>query len=346
MRAGSRVKKKLLSLSGREAATIIRHGAAVAHAVLERLPSARTTLKVLVLLTGAAAIIAVPTARRGARASTGIIVNTGSDESTLGDGLCSLREAINNANHPFTDTTGGDCAEGSGNDAITVFVLSGQITVGSPLPAIQNTLTIVGPGRTVPINGGANGFTIFSISASATVVMENLTIENTNGAVFNGRGILNSGTLSMINCTIQLSLASINGGAIANEAGTLNVSNSLFENNIANFGSGGAIANESGVVSVSNSTFVLNGAEVNGGAIYNGKNQLLVVSNSTFSDNSASKGGSFYNDNGGVLKVNGTIAAGAAGSECNFAISPVSDLGYNIADDHSCGFGNTNGGGA
>jgi CSLREA domain-containing protein len=37
-----------------------------------------------------------------------ITVNTLSDSSVSGDGLCSLREAINNANSPGADTTGGD----------------------------------------------------------------------------------------------------------------------------------------------------------------------------------------------------------------------------------------------
>jgi len=41
-------------------------------------------------------------------------VNSLSDASTSGDGLCSLREAINNSNNPGTDTTGGDCAIATG----------------------------------------------------------------------------------------------------------------------------------------------------------------------------------------------------------------------------------------
>ena len=70
-----------------------------------------------------------------------ITVNTLSDESTAGDGLCSLREAINNANSPGVDTTGGDCVVGSGGDAID-FSITGTITLSGPLPAIQNILTI------------------------------------------------------------------------------------------------------------------------------------------------------------------------------------------------------------
>src|SRR5208337_440484 len=55
-----------------------------------------------------------------------ITVNTLADETTPGDKLCSLREAINNANSA-SDTTSGDCAAGKGNDLIN-FSVSGTIT--------------------------------------------------------------------------------------------------------------------------------------------------------------------------------------------------------------------------
>ena len=73
--------------------------------------------------------------------------NTTDPASTSGNGFCTLREAINNANAK-SDTTGGDCAAGTGNDTI-VFSVSGTIPLGSSLPAIQNNLTIDGSGQTV-----------------------------------------------------------------------------------------------------------------------------------------------------------------------------------------------------
>src|SRR5881398_2891080 len=65
-----------------------------------------------------------------------ITVNTLLDEATSGDGLCSLREAINNFNAQ-TDTTGGDCASGIGPTEIN-FSVSGTITLGSTLPGISS----------------------------------------------------------------------------------------------------------------------------------------------------------------------------------------------------------------
>ncbi len=56
--------------------------------------------------------------------------NTTDPSSTSGNGFCTLREAINNANAK-SDTSGGDCAAGTGNDRI-VFSVSGTITLSTP----------------------------------------------------------------------------------------------------------------------------------------------------------------------------------------------------------------------
>ncbi len=48
-----------------------------------------------------------------------ITVNTTADNLTAGDGKCTLREAIRNANAD-ADTTSGDCPAGSGVDQINL----------------------------------------------------------------------------------------------------------------------------------------------------------------------------------------------------------------------------------
>ena len=304
----------------------------------------RTTLKFLILFTGATAVAAVLTAKPAAHASATIIVNTATDDSASGDGLCSLRKAINNANAKG-DTTGGDCNPGSGNDTIAVAVLSGTLALNSSLPTIENTLTIVGPGQAVPINGGGSGFVIFGIAPTATATLKDLAIENTDEEIeFSGQGVVNFGTLTVTGCTIQYTTSGANGAGIAN-GGTLTVSDSFFYNNGAPSGSGGAIANDNGTASVTNSTFFSNFA-VNGGAIYNGQNKRFTVTNSTFSNNTAyTNGSSCYNDLGGVLEIGGTILAGAGGplaNECNYpATTQISDLSYNISDDFSCNLVNS-----
>jgi CSLREA domain-containing protein len=216
----------------------------------------RTSLKFLVLLTGVVATVAVLTARPSAHASATIIVDTGTDDTTNGDGLCSLRKAINNANAK-SDTTGGDCNPGSGDDMIAIFVLSGTVSLNSALPGVENTLTIVGPGQGVPVTGGAQGFAVFGVASTGSLTLEDLNIENGSSFGFSGQGVVNFGILNVTNCTIQYTTTGGNGGGIAN-GGTLNVTDSTFFSDAAPSGSGGAIANDFGVVSVSNSTFFQN----------------------------------------------------------------------------------------
>ncbi len=73
-----------------------------------------------------------------------ITVNSLEDTAIAGDAKCTLREAIANANAD-AQTTGGDCAAGSGADMIT-FTVTGTIGLMSALPTITASLTISGPG--------------------------------------------------------------------------------------------------------------------------------------------------------------------------------------------------------
>src|SRR6476620_8339297 len=61
--------------------------------------------------------------------SSVITVNSTADTATAGDGVCTLREAINNANSS-SDTTSGDCTSGSASTIISFdAALAGQ-TIG------------------------------------------------------------------------------------------------------------------------------------------------------------------------------------------------------------------------
>ena len=103
----------------------------------------------VVVLAGAMiAFVVVGVPGASAIAGSTIVVNSLADTATAGDGLCTLPEAINNAN-ANADTTSGDCAAGSGDDSITfASTVTGTITLASALPTITDTagLTIDGPG--------------------------------------------------------------------------------------------------------------------------------------------------------------------------------------------------------
>src|SRR5579872_7262846 len=122
---------------------------------LMRASSARTSLKFIAVLLAVLLPCSVLLYETNLRANSNIItVNTLSDSSGSHDGVCSLREAVNNANSA-SDTTSGDCAAGTGTDTI-VFNLSGQITLGSTLPAIVNALTIDGSSQTIIVDGAGS----------------------------------------------------------------------------------------------------------------------------------------------------------------------------------------------
>ncbi|MFP4099415.1 right-handed parallel beta-helix repeat-containing protein [Coleofasciculus sp.] len=77
-----------------------------------------------------------------------IVVNTTADDINAGDGNCTLREAINNAN-TNRDTTNGDCRTGFSYptiDAIAFNIQSAQpsIILNSPLPTLTEAVVIDG----------------------------------------------------------------------------------------------------------------------------------------------------------------------------------------------------------
>ncbi len=68
-----------------------------------------------------ACLLSVLMDRVSAQAET-IVVDTTEDKQDVGDGSCTLREAINNANVNI-DTTNGDCLAGEGDSIIDVITL-------------------------------------------------------------------------------------------------------------------------------------------------------------------------------------------------------------------------------
>jgi CSLREA domain-containing protein len=114
------------------------------------------------------------------------MVNSTADTITAGDGDCTLREAIMNANLPAGgDTTGGDCAAGSsGTDTIALPAGTYTLTIGGAgedLNAtgdldVTDSLTISGRGAGVTVVD-ANGIDrAFHIVGAATVGLNGLTV--------------------------------------------------------------------------------------------------------------------------------------------------------------------------
>ena len=213
-----------------------------------------------------------------------ITVNSLADSTTPGDGICTLREAINNANSD-SNTAGGDCVTGSGADTIT-FSVSGTITLGSTLPNITTPVAINGTGQTVVVSGN-NTVRVLYVESTGNLMLNTITVQNgrMTGSGNLGGGIYNAGTVTVTNSTLSGNSADYGGGGIANYFGTLTVTNSTLSGNSANTYEGGGIYNYYGTVTVTGSTFSDNSAG-NGGAI--SSNNTMTIANSVFSDNVAS----------------------------------------------------------
>jgi hypothetical protein len=103
---------------------------------------------------------------------------------------------------------------------------------------------------------------------------------------------------------------------------------------------GGIVSLVSPTVMVVNTTFAQNHADGAGsGGGIRAENGSMTVNDSTFWDNAATTGGGI--DNGGAtVTLKATILGNTAvGGDCGgTGTPPVTDGGYNLADDGSCGF--------
>ena len=154
---------------------------------------------------------------------------------------------------------------------------------------VDKTLTIVGVTDKTIVDG-KNIFRIFKMDSGAKLTLIGLTLINggadgeekgNGGTIYN-----NGGELTLINCTIKDSYASLNGGAIYNDKGSLTIINSNIINNSASE-YGGAIYSL-GITKIESSSFIENHLLTDwgvGGAIACGG--IASFNNTLFSNNYA-----------------------------------------------------------
>jgi fibronectin-binding autotransporter adhesin len=184
--------------------------------------------------------------------------------------------------------------------------LTGTISLAnSSLPLLSSRVgfKIVGPGDdllTIDASALSGGGRILGLDSSSDVMISGLTFAN--GDAFGGGAIINSGKLTLTDCTFVGNTALTDGGAVRN-SGRLTVIGCSFTDNSA--GDGGAVFN-SFEMSVTDSVFSGNSAR-SGGAIWTearDQSSFTIVTpsvtNSTFSGNTATDyGGAIANFGGG-----------------------------------------------
>jgi CSLREA domain-containing protein len=299
-----------------------------------------------------------------AQAAKPLIVNSSTDANdgactTRPEG-CTLREAINAANAAAgqADTIEFDLGQ-SATISLCQLGCDGSGYGLGPLPVITDSagLTIDGQSADIKINGNYSNtlsfaVLVFRVGSDAGLNLNNLTVTQGNGGVFNegtltvhnatfsgnygggihnsgtatvndstfsgnyngdsGGGIHNSGELMVNDTTFSGNYGDYYGGGIMNEAGTLEVSSSTFSNNSAP-NVGGGIMIAAGTATVNSSTFSGNDGGGSGGGIFAaGIGTLVEVSNSTFSGNSAAYGGGISTWDGTLEVSNSTISGNSA----------------------------------
>jgi len=244
-----------------------------------------------------AALIALPQA-----VTPATITVDGADSSIVpGNGVCSLREAINNAN-TNTDTTGGDCIVGddlpSGGDTIELtrdVTLTVEDNPLNGLPVISTDVTIAGNDHTIARESTAPDFRLLEVASDGTLTLNRATVSG--GSVPNGRGkgggILTYGATTLTDSTLSHNFAHDGGGGINissqfNHPATTTLTRTAVTHNTAN-GSGGGIHKTSvfSSTTLTDSTVSYNSTldgEGGGFWIYGGN---LDIANSTISNNSA-----------------------------------------------------------
>jgi predicted outer membrane repeat protein len=250
----------------------------------------------------AALVLRVP----AAHAAT-ITVAAGAVDVDGADGLCSLIEAIENANDDAA--THADCAAGNGADTIELaggatYELTANLGGGFGLPAISDDLLIRGNGATIRRPLGIGNFGLMNNAPGNELTLRNMTLQDGNNQITGGGAVYNSGHLTANNVTFlsNSALITLNGGAIyvnPSASGTsLSIINSSFDDNTAG-GDGGAIygSGSNWQIRIRNTTFDNNSAADDGGAIYLSQEPGIgYIGYSTFTNNDTAvgDGGAIY----------------------------------------------------
>jgi predicted outer membrane repeat protein len=203
---------------------------------------------------------------------------------------CSFWDAMNAADNNVNNNSVIQFAPNV-TGTITTTLQSSGMNVVSPM-------TIKGPGARLLTISGASAGRIFNV-ASEGVVISGLTIADGH-LDGNGGGILNSGNLTMRDCTLSNNKAVNNDGGAIYSTGTLTLDSCTVVGNLS-AGLGAGVDNEAGSVTLDNCTFTANESASGAGLTSGG---TTTIRSSTFFANFASTSGS--QNGGGVLLMNGT----------------------------------------
>ncbi|MGB0910636.1 MAG: PASTA domain-containing protein, partial [Nitrospirales bacterium] len=249
-------------------------------------------------------------------------------ETGTGNGICTLRAAIQEANALPGEQT---ISLPSGNYSLE---LSGQNEDNATTGDLDITDSLIiessTGNATDVIISGQNLDRVFDIpQGNPTVTIRGLTIQDGSSSGSTGGGIRNmAGTLTVETSNIINNQSNGSGGGISHLDGSLTVQDTTISNNTSQ-GRGGGIQAANGTVTITTSQFTENEANFGGGLSTGEAN--VSVSNSSMTNNDANGGGGgiykflhlgdlFPNIQGPTVRIDETTLQGNLTNDCEGSI--------------------------
>ncbi|MCA9963544.1 MAG: hypothetical protein KC423_04850 [Anaerolineales bacterium] len=274
----------------------------------------RSHNKVIFIATTLIALVMVSFISVAPTAAQNIIAVQSDLHFIASDGICSLNEAIINANDDAQTHT--DCAAGSGADILDIqidFIQAAfsyaNYSGATAAPAITTDITIQGNGGV--LSGMGRSTRTFYVDSTGTLTLENMTLSDVDSSTLWGGAIYvaTGGTLNVLHTTFADNTAD-RAGAIWSY-GNVVIANSTFSNNTVSENGGAIIGNENNNMLIVNSTFWGNVAGSRGGAIYSARDTSQIdLHNVTMTNNSATVAGGGFRVNFGVINLYNAIISG------------------------------------
>ncbi len=292
-------------------------------------------------------LLLAPAASSAQAPGATLTVDSTADDLTPGDGQCTLREALINANDGG-DATGGDCAAGGGRDRIEL--PAGHYTLSLPgdgedLGAtgdldVLDDVTLHGAGAavtTIDAGGMAGVVAVHGVEA----VLDGLTLTGSDRRYkyFSGAALENLGGVLALEDSIvrgNTAAACFYGygcaAGVANLHGTTTIRRSLLTDN-----QNGAVFTVGGATRIENSTISRN----RGGVIFCGYGCYeagvitaegpLSLIHSSVADN-LSYGGALSGD----IELRASVLSNPYSGNCGYYLGYVYSSGGNLGSDESC----------
>jgi len=233
------------------------------------------------------------------------------------DGVnCTLIDAIRAAN---SNGFAGGCAPGSGADSIvlaansvhTLTAVDNTTNGANGLAVVTSTITIEGNSGIITRDPSAAEFRILAVGSTGNLTVQETIISGGRATAFpfNGGGLLNYGTLTLVNSTVVGNTALRDGGGVFNYFATLRLIDSNVSGNRAD-DAGGGVFSRYDTLTLTNSTISGNSAARGGGVFSSSSDPTLI--NSTVSGNAAQFDGGGMDNEGVLTLTNSTISGNLA----------------------------------